>query len=107
MKTNTKTSKTAARAKSGSPATQLVRIEFHHPTARLVSIAGTFNDWHPSASEMIALGAGRWVKDLMLPPGTHEYRLVVDGEWMSHPEAAESVANPFGGTSSVLRVAAH
>lgn len=105
MKTNTKKSKTAARAIAGSPETRLVRIEFHHPTARLVSIAGTFNDWHPSASEMIALGAGRWAKDLMLPPGTHEYRLVADGEWMSDPEAAESVANPFGGTNSVLRVA--
>lgn len=105
MKTNTKQSKVAARVKAGSSEHRLVRLEFHHPTARLVCIAGTFNDWHPSASEMIALGAGRWAKELTLPPGTYEYRLVVDGEWMADPHAPESVANPFGGTNSVLRVA--
>ena len=33
------------------------------------------------ATPMISLGDGRWIKALALPPGTYEYRLVVDGEW--------------------------
>ncbi len=83
-----------------------VRIEFTHPSAGSVCIAGSFNDWHPAATEMIALGNGRWAKELTLPPGTYEYRLVIDGEWINDPHALESVPNPFGGTNSVVRVPA-
>ena len=74
--------------------------------AESVCIAGTFNDWRPGATPMIHLGAGRWVKDLALPPGTYEYRLVVDGEWKPDPQAGEKITNPFGGFNSVLKVAA-
>ncbi len=91
------TTKTAA-----SPA--LVHFEFVHPTAQRVCIAGTFNDWHCSATPMIALGEGRWAKELLLQPGTYEYRFVVDGEWVGDPKANETVANPFGGHNTVLRV---
>jgi len=31
-------------------------------------------------------------------------KLVVDGQWMANPLAKESVANPFGGRNSVLKV---
>ena len=56
---------------------------------------------------MIHIGAGRWVKDLALPPGVYEYCLVVDGcKWMPDPRASETAPNPFGGLSSVLNVAA-
>ena len=51
------------------------------------------------------MGNGRWVKELTLPPGLSEYRLVLDDEWMANPNAPESVAIPFNGTNSVLRVA--
>lgn len=83
-----------------------VKIEFVHPTAETVCIAGTFNDWHPRATEMVALGEGRWAKELVLPPGVHEYRIVVDGEWMADPSATETAPNPYGGLNSVLRVPA-
>lgn len=105
MKKKTTKSKSAGEATPGTPKTKLSRIEFTHPTAQSVNVAGTFNDWHPGATEMIALGGGRWAKELALPPGIYEYRLVVDGEWMANPNAPESVANPYNGTNSVLRVA--
>ena len=57
----------------------------------------TFNDWHPGVTEMMALGDGRWAKELALPPGTYEYRLVADGEWMSNPAATESMRTRSGG----------
>ena len=81
-----------------------VLFEFTHPTAKSVAVAGTFNDWRPGATPMIAVGDGRWMKELVLPPGTYEYRLVVDDEWIADPHAVETVANPFGGVNSVVRV---
>jgi len=83
-----------------------VHIEFAHPTATAIGIAGSFNDWRPEATPMIPLGEGQWAKELALPPGTYEYCVVVDGAWMADPLAKETVPNPFGGLNSVLRVAA-
>lgn len=77
-------------------------LEFLHGAAKEVYVAGTFNDWHPTATPMAALGDGRWAKELALPPGRYEYRFVVDGEWVDDPTAAESVPNPFGGLNAVL-----
>jgi len=82
-----------------------VHFEFNSPSAKSVAIAGTFNDWQPSATPMIALGKGKWAKDLSLPPGDYEYCLVVDGyKWMPDPLAGDYVPNPFGGTNAIRRV---
>ncbi len=83
---------------------RLVRFEFSHPTATAVAIAGTFNDWSPGATPMIALGRGCWAKELVLPAGTYEYLLVTDGHWIPDPSAKLTAANPFGGVNSVLVV---
>ena len=53
---------------------------------------------------MMPVGEGRWVKELVLPPGVYEYRLVVDGRWMSDPQASETAPNSFGEFNSVLKV---
>ncbi len=82
-----------------------VRFEFTHPTATAVSVAGTFNDWHPATKPLHASGNGHWLKETVLAPGTYEYCLVVDGKWMPDPLAKETVPNPFGGRNSVLKVA--
>jgi 1,4-alpha-glucan branching enzyme len=89
----------------GQPAPE-VCLEFTHPTAAAVCVAGTFNEWRPEATPMISVGNGRWIKQLVLPPGSYEYCLVVDGEWMPDPLAKETAPNPFGGLNSVLQVAA-
>jgi 1,4-alpha-glucan branching enzyme len=56
---------------------QRVRLEFYHPLARKVEIAGSFNDWRPGATWMVPLGDGRWTKALMLLPGRYEYCCMV------------------------------
>ena len=89
---------------SKGQASQRVHVEFMHPTVRSAAIGGTFNDWRPEATRMVAVGDGRWLKELVLAPGVYEYRLVVDGEWMPDPRASENAPNPFGGINSVLRV---
>ncbi|MBI3849939.1 MAG: glycoside hydrolase family 13 [Verrucomicrobia bacterium] len=87
-------------------ATRLTRIEYVNPQATSVYIAGQFNDWHPTITEMFNIGNGRWAKDLTLTPGTYEYRLVVDGQWMEDPACHNCAPNPFGGRNSVLTVPA-
>lgn len=99
MKTRKKTP-----SDGSDPQRQRVQIEFHHEQAQAVFIAGTFNDWNPSTTPMIALGDGKWVKELSLPPGRYEYRLVVDGEWVGDPTAAQQVSNSYGSFNSVLVV---
>ena len=88
------------------PGPQLVpvRFEFTHPTAVSVCVAGTFNEWKPEAKALHKAGSGHWVKETSLAPGTYEYCLIVDGHWMLDPLAKESVANPFGGRNSILKV---
>ena len=66
---------------------QRVGLQLTWPGARQVSIAGSFNDWHTSVTPMICLSDGKWAKELSLAPGCHEYRFVVDGEWVDDPAA--------------------
>ena len=100
-----KHNKNKGNVRSAGPPLVPVRFEFSHPTAKTVSIAGSFNDWHPTAKSMHFSGHGRWLKEAFLPPGNYEYCLVVDGQWMPDPLAQETVTNPFGGRNSVLKVA--
>lgn len=82
-----------------------VLFEFTHSTAQSVAIAGTFNDWHPTTKSMWNSGNGHWLKEAFLRPGSYEYCLVVDDEWMADPLAKDHVPNSFGGTNSILTVA--
>ena len=81
-----------------------IHLEITHPSATAVYVAGTFNDWRPSATPMVSLGGGRWMKELTLPAGSYEYCLIADGQWMPDPSASKTVPNPFGGLNSVLEV---
>lgn len=83
------------------------RILFVQPIAagRRVHVAGTFNDWNPLSHPMRRnedLGVHELALDL--PPGTYEYRLVVDGRWIDDPHAAQTSANSYGGRNAVVRV---
>lgn len=90
--------------RSGGTGQQRICFEMSEPSANRVCIAGSFNDWNPQATVMVSLGGGKWMKDLMLPPGTYEYRFVVDGKWIPDPNASHSVPNPFGEPNSLLSV---
>jgi 1,4-alpha-glucan branching enzyme len=82
-----------------------VRFEFTDPSATTVCVAGTFNQWQTDTKTLHSSSAGHWWKETALAPGTYEYCLVVDGQWILDPLAKESVPNPFGGRNSVLTVA--
>ena len=93
--------------KSSTPSdvSKCVCLEFIRPEAQEVCIAGSFNDWHPSATPMIRLKDGKWAKELSLAPGRYEYRFVVDGQWVDDPAAKDFAPNPFGAANAVLVVA--
>jgi hypothetical protein len=97
----------SAPANSNAPAKSgQVSLELVQPGAKTVYVAGSFNEWKPERSPLMPKGNGRWVGDLAVKPGRHEYLFVVDGKWIPDPNAKESVQNPFGGKNSVLIVSA-
>ncbi len=76
-----------------------------YPRASKVQIAGDFNNWQPEKTEMQKVGdSGIWQTQLALPPGKHQYRLVVDGHWQQDPYNERTELNPFGGFNSVVEV---
>ena len=83
-----------------------ISLELVKPGAKQVAVAGDFNEWKPERSPLVQIGNGRWVGDLNVTPGRHEYLFVVDGQWLPDPNAKENVQNPFGGKNSVLIVSA-
>jgi 1,4-alpha-glucan branching enzyme len=81
-------------------------IRFSDPVANDVRIAGDFNGWIPDKgvrSLIESEGQQRtWTKVLLLPPGTYQYRYVVDGEWRADPDNPRSVPSPSGRQNSLL-----
>ena len=90
--------------KAEAPQPPQVVLELVNPAAKQVFVAGSFNNWQPEQTPLVAAANGRWAGDLKVGPGRHEYLFVVDGQWLPDPSANESVENPFGGRNSVLTV---
>ena len=83
---------------------RLTRFEFYAPDARLVCLAGSFNQWNPTVTPMTRRPDGNWVKELPLAPGHHEYQFVLDGKWTPDLKAKDAIPNSFGGFNSVVEV---
>jgi hypothetical protein len=83
-----------------------VELRFRAPEAQAVAVAGDFNGWDPTAHPMHRDADGWWTVELDLDPGRYEYSYVVDGEWVTPPEAAITVDDGFGGRNGVLEVVA-
>jgi hypothetical protein len=81
---------------------QCICLGLYAPEAQAVCVAGSFNGWEPSALPLQRQADGRWVVEVVLEPGRHEYRFVVDGQWTDDPLSPAYVSNPFGGLNCVL-----
>jgi 1,4-alpha-glucan branching enzyme len=82
-----------------------VRFMLTAPTARNVSVAGSFNRWDPHR-DMLSLSdsQGVWSITLPLPPGRYEYQFIINDEtWLLDPAAPE-IADGMGGKNSLLIV---
>jgi 1,4-alpha-glucan branching enzyme len=84
--------------------TRKVKFRLAAPDANTVTVAGTFNEWDATRTSLRRGKDGQWTTKLPLAPGRYEYRFVVDGQWLSDPNAKESVPNPHGGDNSVVVV---
>ena len=89
-----------------------VHLSCHAPEAKAVFVAGTFNDWKPDATPLHRHRPNdEWTGTVPLPPGRHEYKFVVDGQWCCEPgtpdesrDDANCCANSFGTMNRVLEV---
>ena len=67
-----------------------------------VEIAGDFNDWTPT--RMRKVKDGNFVSIIPLPQGHHEYKFLVNGEWMTDPDNCALAINPFGTVNSAIEM---
>jgi 1,4-alpha-glucan branching enzyme len=83
-----------------------VTFTFDAPEAKEVFLCGTFNDWCLDKTPLKRDARGKWKAQIMLAPGTYEYRLRVDGVWTNDPAADGVTPNPFGTENCVRQVPA-
>jgi hypothetical protein len=84
--------------------TEWVLFKFHASPKAKVYVAGTFNNWDPTAIKLGDNSNGTYTAMVLLPPGRCEYKFIVNGAWHNGPEGREQVPNAFGTTNSVLVV---
>ena len=81
-----------------------VIFEYFAPQAKRVTVAGTFNQWHPTETLLKKDRKGNWKITLTLTPGRYEYRYRVDGSWQNDQRPVECVPNAFGAWNCVTEV---
>jgi hypothetical protein len=91
-------------SKSTAAAPQTVNVNFvlFEPKAKQVSLCGDFTRWASDAIPMKRRGDGHWETTVALAPGKHEYKFIVDGQWLPDPLAREQVWNRHGSLNSVV-----
>jgi len=87
-----------------------VRFELSAEPGSQVFVAGTFNNWNPTANQLTAnplkdkQDSGTYKTALRVPTGTHEYKFVVNGVWHTDPRCQERVLSGYASLNSVLHV---
>ena len=91
-----------------------IQFRYHAPSARLVTLAGNFNNWggtqgggryDPSIHPMTDPGGdGTWTIVVPLPPGRYQYKFVIDGgvRWEQDPNNPDKASE--GGIENSLVV---
>ncbi|NNF07855.1 MAG: hypothetical protein HKN21_13915, partial [Candidatus Eisenbacteria bacterium] len=74
-----------------------IRFVYEGDYAGSVSVAGDFNGWNGTATPMTKSG-DVWSVVVSLGPGTHEYKFVVDGQWVADPDNPTRVGD-FGNSA--------
>jgi len=79
-----------------------VLFSYSNPSAGKVAVAGSFNNWSQDANVMRKNAAGIWSAVLPLGSGEHQYKFVVDGNWITDPSNSKIVTDPDGNENSVV-----
>ena len=80
-------------------------FSFRSPRAVKVQLVGDFTQWQERPINLQKESDGTWKATVILPPGTHQYKFVVDGNWCDDPDCKQRSPNPFGGENMMRRVA--
>ena len=74
------------------------------PAAGDVQLVGDFTSWEEKPIKLKRSKDGNWKATVPLEPGTHEYRYLVDGQWINDPECSDTRPNAFGQQNCVRKV---
>jgi len=80
-------------------------FSFRSPEASNVQLVGEFTQWQERPINLQKSTDGVWKATVILPPGTHQYKFVVDGDWCDDPACTQRAPNPFGGENMMRQVA--
>ncbi|OGX18372.1 MAG: hypothetical protein A3K83_06040 [Omnitrophica WOR_2 bacterium RBG_13_44_8b] len=79
-------------------------FKFYAPSAKRVSLAGSFNNWDTRKLSAKKDSRGNWAVKVNLRPGKYEYKFVVDGNWLNDPRCTSCTTNNFGSQNCVVEV---
>lgn len=71
--------------------------------AASVFVAGSFNNWNQQQCKMTRDDSG-WVLPVFLCDGKHNYKFIVDGQWILDPCNSLTVGNEYGTGNSLLTI---
>lgn len=91
-------------ADEGRRAGRPFTLKIHAPGAGAVALVGEFNGWDPQATPLLPREGGWWQTTCTLPAGTWAYAFVVDGAWVTPPDAEATEDDGFGGRNGLLIV---
>lgn len=77
-----------------------------HEAVSTVEVSGSFNTWaEPPAAPALTRGNdGVWRLTLTLGPGSHSYKLIVNGTWIADPANPNTEPDGFKGVNSVIEL---
>ncbi len=82
-----------------------VRFQVSADQGSAVFVAGDFNGWNPRGLRMRPVNGGKtYVASAVLDKGAHEYKFVVNGQWLIDPQNPEWCPNGIGSLNSVVKV---
>jgi 1,4-alpha-glucan branching enzyme len=80
-----------------------VSFQFAAEPGSAVFVAGTFNNWDPTVTQLTdSPDGGQFKTSVRVTAGKHEYKFVVDGVWCVDPNCADWRSNGHGTLNSVL-----
>jgi 1,4-alpha-glucan branching enzyme len=71
---------------------------------REICLAGDFNQWKVCDAPLSRVAEGVWSITIDLPRGRHEYMFVIDGKWVTDPNAMGYSTDGFGNRNALLVV---
>jgi hypothetical protein len=71
--------------------------------ARVVALAGSFNNWSQS-QHLFGREGDDWVCRLDLDSGVYTYKFVVDGNWLLDPDNPETQEDEAGNVNNIVEV---